>query len=143
MSNNIKIVSRLSRKAKINTIIVIFLVFIVVVVLTSISQIKDIVEKREKVAELEEKLNWNRNENIRLLALEKSLYEDEAIELEARKQFNMTSGDEVNISVLIKDDSSPEGSENSTGSSSEKETYSDSDLWGNLKIFYNNEIKEN
>ncbi|MDD3818477.1 MAG: septum formation initiator family protein [Actinomycetota bacterium] len=143
MSNNVKIVSRLSRKTKINIIIVLFLIFIIVVVLTSINQIKDIIEKKEKVAELEEKLNWYRNENIRLLALEKSLYEEEAIELEARKQFNMTSGDELNVSVLVKDDPSAEGSENSTGSSSEKETYSDSDLWGNLKIFYNNEIKEN
>jgi cell division protein FtsL len=143
MSDNIKIVSRLSRKTKINIIIVLFLIFIIVVVLTSINQIKDIIEKKEKVAELEDKLNWHRNENIRLLALEKSLYEEEAIELEARKQFNMASGDELSVSVIIKDDSSPGDLKDSAGSPLEREAYSDSDLWGNLKIFYNNEIKKN
>jgi len=143
MSNNVKIVSRLSRKTKINIIIVLFLVFIIVVVLTSINQIKDIVEKKEKAAELEEKLNWYRNENIKLLALEKSLYEEETIELEARKQFNMTSGDELNVSVIIEDNSSAGDLKDSADSPLEKETYSDSDLWGNLKIFYNNEIKKN
>src|SRR4030043_2019837 len=104
MNDNIKIVSRLSRKAKINIVIVIFLFFIVVTVLTSINQIKGIVEKREKLLGLEEKLNWDRNENIKLLAQEKSLYEDEAIELEARKQFNMTKGFETNYFVQIEEE---------------------------------------
>lgn len=143
MNDNIKIVSRLSRKAKINIIIVIFLFFIVVTILTSINQIKGIVEKREKLSELEEKLNWDRNENIRLLALEKSLYEDEAIELEARKQFNMAAGEEVNISVVVADSTPSKDSENSNSLISDEKVYSDSDLWGNIKVFYNNEIKEN
>lgn len=143
MNNNVKIVSRLSRKAKINIVIVIFLFFTAIIILTSINQIKDIVERREKVVELEEKLNWYRNENIRLLALEKSLYEEEAIELEARKQFNMTEEDEVNISVIVEDDESPEDLKNDKSFSSDEKAYSDSDLWGNLKTFYSNEIKEN
>ncbi len=143
MNDNIKIVSRLSRKAKINIIIVIFLFFIVVTILTSINQIKGIVEKREKLSGLEEKLNWDRNENIRLLALEKSLYEDEAIELEARKQFNMAAGEEVNISVVVADSTPSKDSENSNSLLSDEKVYSDSDLWGNIKVFYNNEIKEN
>jgi cell division protein FtsL len=141
MNDNIKIVSRLSRKAKINIIIVIFLVFIVITILTSLNQIKNIVEKREKVIELEEKLNWYRNENIKLLALEKSLYGEEAIEIEARKQFNMAAEDEVNVSVIIEDDTPRQDAVNSKNLSSDEKVYSESDLWGNIKAFYDNEIK--
>lgn len=141
MNDNIKIVSRLSRKAKINIIIVIFLVFIVITILTSLSQVKNIVEKREKVIELEEKLNWYRNENIKLLALEKSLYEEEAIEIEARKQFNMAAEDEVNVSVIIEDDIPGQDAVNNKNLSSDETAYSESDLWGNIKVFYDNEIK--
>lgn len=140
MDDNIKIVSRFSRKAKINISIAIFLIFIVIIVLTSINQIKSIVEKREKIVELEEKLNWYRNENINLLALEKSLYGEEAIELEARKQFNMTAGDETNFSVVLKDDRPEQDFENSNGSVSDDNVYSNTDLWENIKIFYNEEI---
>jgi cell division protein FtsL len=143
MDDNIKIVSRLSRKAKINISIAIFLIFTVITILASINQIKDIVEKREKIIELEEKLNWYRNENISLLATEKSLYGEEAIELEARKQFNMTTGDETNVSVVVEDDVSGNDFENTGSSSTEGDIYSNSDLWGNIKIFYNNEIAGN
>ncbi len=141
MSNNIKIVSRLSRKAKINILIVIFLVFIAVAVLTSINQIKDIVERREELVELKERLNWYRNENIELLAQEKSLYEEEAIELEARKQFNMTTGEETNVSVILEDNAPKEDTE--SVSKSYKEEYQDYDLWENIRIFYYNEIENN
>lgn len=140
MDDNIKIVSRFSRKAKINISIAIFLIFIVIIILTSINQVKNIVEKREKIVELEEKLNWYRNENINLLALEKSLYGEEAIELEARKQFNMTAGDETNFSVVLKDDRPEQDFENSNGSVSDDNVYSNTDLWENIKIFYNEEI---
>ncbi|MFA5015749.1 MAG: septum formation initiator family protein [Actinomycetota bacterium] len=141
MDDNIKIVSRLSRKAKINITIVIFLIFIVLTVLISINQIRIIVENREKLIELGEKLNWYRNQNIDLLALEKSLYGDEALELEARKQFNMTTGDETNVSVVVQDEETDSVGEDSNSSPSAKEVYSSADLWGNIKIFYNNEIK--
>ncbi len=143
MDDNIKIVSRLSRKAKINITIVIFLIFIVLTVLISINQIRIIVENREKLIELGEKLNWYRNQNIDLLALEKSLYSDEALELEARKQFNMTTGDETNVSVVVQDEEIGSEVEDNNSSSSVKEVYSSADLWGNIKIFYNNEIKSN
>jgi len=143
MDDNIKIVSRLSRKAKINITIVIFLIFIVLTVLVSINQIRVIVENREKLIELGEKLNWYRNQNIDLLALEKSLYGDEALELEARKQFNMTTGDETNVSVVVQDEEIGSEVEDNNSSSSVKEVYSSADLWGNIKIFYNNEIKSN
>ncbi len=141
MDNNIKIVSRLSRKAKINISIVIFLIFIVITILVSINQIRIIVENREKVIELEEKLNWYRNQNIDLLALEKSLYGEEALELEARKQFNMTTGDETNVSVVVKDEETSSETENNSESAFAEKVYSSSDLWGNIKIFYDNEIK--
>lgn len=144
MDDNIKIVSRFSRKAKINISIAIFLIFIVIIILASINQIKSIVEKREKIIELEEKLNWERNENINRLALEKSLYGEEAIELEARKQFNMTTaGDETNFSVIIKDDESEQNFKNDSNPASGDDIYSNSDLWENIKIFYNNEIRSN
>ncbi|HJX01845.1 MAG TPA: septum formation initiator family protein [Candidatus Humimicrobiaceae bacterium] len=141
MDNNIKIVSRLSRKAKINISIVIFLIFIVITILVSINQIRIIVENREKVIELEEKLNWYRNQNIDLLALEKSLYGEEALELEARKQFNMTTGDEINVSVVVKDEETGSEAENNSESAFAEKVYSSSDLWGNIKTFYDNEIK--
>jgi cell division protein FtsL len=141
MDDNIKIVSRLSRKAKINITIVIFLIFIVLTVLVSINQVRIIVENREKLIELGEKLNWYRNQNIDLLALEKSLYGDDALELEARKQFNMTTGDETNVSVVVRDEKADSEVEDSSSASSAKEVYSSADLWGNIKIFYNNEIK--
>ena len=141
MDNNIKIVSRLSRKAKINISIVIFLIFIVITILVSINQIRIIVENREKVIELEEKLNWYRNQNIDLLALEKSLYGEEALELEARKQFNMTTGDEINVSVVVKDEETGSEAENNSESAFTEKVYSSSDLWGNIKTFYDNEIK--
>jgi len=139
MSGNIKIVSRFSRKVKINISIAVFLVFIALAVLTSINQIKEIVERREELVELEDKLNWYRNENIELLAQEKSLYGVEAIELEARKQFNMTTGEGTNISVLVEDNKQGKDSE-SSGDSYEGE-YQDYDLWENMRIFYYNEIE--
>ena len=142
MDDNIKIVSRLSKKAKINIGIAIFLLFILITVLTSINQVKSIVEKREKIIELEEKLDSYRNENIELLALEKSLYGEEAVELEARKQFNMTTGDETNLSVVIGENESGSGVEDSSSSPGE-DVYSNSDLWKNIKIFYNKEIGSN
>lgn len=138
MENKFKVIGGLSRKAKFNIAIAIALLFMMITVLASIGQVKQIIEKREGITELEEKLSYYRNENIELLALEKSLYNEEGIELEARKQFNMTSGDEKNISVILKNDQ--------TGTPKEdiynEESYGSNDLWGNIKIFYNEEIRD-
>ncbi len=143
MDDDIKIVSRLSRKAKINIIVTIVLLFILITILASINQIKSIVEKREKIIELEEELNWHRNENIELLALVKSLYGEEAIKLEAREQFNMTSGDETNMTVVMEESENGQDFEDSSYSMSDQDVYSNSDLWENIKIFYDQEIKRN
>lgn len=137
MANKFKVIGGLSRKARLNITIVIILLFIIIVVLASINQVKQIIEKRKEITELEEKLSWRRNENIELLALEKSLYDQEGIELEARKQFNMTYEDEKNISVVLDREA------NGTGAEAEaKQDYSSNNLWGNIKIFYNQEIKD-
>jgi len=143
MDDDIKIVSRLSRKAKINIIVTIVLLFILITILSSINQIKSIVEKREKIIELEEELDWHRNENIELLALVKSLYGEEAIKLEAREQFNMTSGDETNMTVVMEESENGQDFEDSSYSMSDQDVYSNSDLWDNIKIFYDQEIKRN
>jgi len=143
MDDDIKIVSRLSRKAKINIVVTIVLLFILITILASINQIKSIVEKREKIIELEEELNWHRNENIELLALVKSLYGEEAIKLEAREQFNMTSGDETNMTVVMEESENGQDFEDSSYSMSDQDVYSNSDLWENIKIFYDQEIKRN
>ncbi len=134
MSNKIKFISILSRKAKINILAVMVLLFISATVLLSINQITTLMEKREKVVELEERLAWVRNENIKLLADEKSLYTDEGIQREARSQFNMTLGDERNYFLLIQ--------QTSQDSQERKHTYQPSNLWENIKVFYHQEIKE-
>jgi cell division protein FtsB len=137
MAQKYKVVGGLSRKAKFNTTIAIILLFIVIIVFASINQVKQIVEKRKEIEELEERLAWQRNENIELLATEKSLYQDEGIEREARKQFNMSYEGEENISVVIDDAS--------TGATSEGTAnieYSQNDLWGNIKLFYEQEIRD-
>ena len=142
MKKNIKIIGGLSRKARFNILIAIFFLFIIIAVFTSINQIQDVVEKREKIVELEERLNWYRNENIELLAQEKSLYQDETIEMEAREQFNMTSGDETNMTVIIEEDNEPGIDLNYNGDDSPDEIYTNSDLWENIRIFYNKEINK-
>ncbi len=134
MSNKIKFISTLSRKAKINILAVMVLLFISATVFLSINQITTLLEKREKVVELEERLAWVRNENIKLLADEKSLYTDEGIQREARSQFNMTLGDERNYFLLIQ--------QTSQDSQERKHTYQPSNLWENIKVFYHQEIKE-
>ena len=141
MGKNIKVVGGLSRRAKINIFIGIFLIFVVLTVLLSINQIVDVIEKREKIVELEEKLNWIRNNNIELLSREKSLYQDDTVELEARKQFNMTGDeDEINFYVTIEKDEDSGQGQSKTKTELSGGAYSDADLWGNIKNFYNKEI---
>ena len=138
MENKFKVIGGLSRKAKFNIAIAVTLLFIIITVFASIDQVKQIIEKREGITELEEKLSYYRNENIELLALEKSLYNEEGIELEARKQFNMTRDDEKNISVILINDQTDTPQEDIYN----EESYGNNDLWGNIKIFYNEEIKD-
>ncbi|GAH80769.1 unnamed protein product, partial [marine sediment metagenome] len=49
-----------------------------------------------------------------------------------------TAGDETNISVILKDDQTGPLQENTYN----EEQYTSNDLWGNIKIFYNTEIKD-
>ncbi|MBN1299285.1 MAG: cell division protein FtsL [Actinobacteria bacterium] len=152
MDKNIKEIGGLSRKAKINIFISVFLLFIIIAVFSSIRQITNIIQNREKILELEEKLNYYRQENIKLLAEEKSLYEKEAIESEARKQFNMTKGSETNFFIeLIEPDSKGIEQAEAMQSSKDMETftmdysgnvYQEADLWQNIRILYENEIRD-
>jgi len=146
MEKNIKVIGGLSRKTKINIFIAVFIIFILLCVFSSLNQISNIIKKREKLIELEEKLNSSRNDNIKLLAEEKSLYQDEAIELEARKQFNMTKGSETNYFVQIEEEQAEDNTAaNNNNSQSQNllgNVYSDFNLWGNIAILYNREIKE-
>ena len=153
MEKNVKVIGGLSRKTKINIFIIVFIVFLLAMVLSSINQITNIIKNREKLFELEQKLNWDRQNNIKLLAQEKSLYKKETIESEARKQFNMTKGLETNYFVeIVNDIKSGTGisdcsiKNTDSGSSQGKlpnGVYSDSALWENLKIFYDSEIRQN
>jgi cell division protein FtsB len=153
MEKNVKEIGGLSRKTKINIFIIVFIVFLLAMVLSSINQITNIIKNREKLFELEQKLNWDRQNNIKLLAQEKSLYKKETIESEARRQFNMTKGSETNYFVEIANDIKSgtgisNGSIDNTDDKSSQEklpnvVYSDSALWENLKIFYDSEIRQN
>ena len=153
MEKNVKEIGGLSRKTKINIFVAIFIVFILVMVFSSISQITNIIQSRGKLFELEQELDSNRQNNIKLLAQEKSLYGKEAIESEARKQFNMIKGFETNYFVEIVEDlksgSALSGTdEKNTENAGSKQTlqeraYSDAALWDNLKIFYDIEIRQN
>ena len=147
MEKNIRVVGGLPRKTKINIFIAAFIIFILLSVFSSLNQISNIIKKRENLIILEEELNSSRNNNIKLLAEEKSLYQDEAIELEARKQFNMTKGFETNYFVQIEEEQIKEDDTAINDNSSQSQSllgnvYSDSNLWGNITILYNREIKE-
>jgi cell division protein FtsB len=147
MEKNIKVIGGLSKKAKINIFIAVFIIFILLCVFSSLNQISNIIKKREQLIELEGQLNSSRNGNIKLLAEEKSLYQDEAIELEARKQFNMTKNSETNYFVQIEKEQTKTNDTAVNDSNSQSQSiignvYSDSNLWDNITILYNREIKE-
>ncbi|MDZ7838975.1 MAG: cell division protein FtsL [Actinomycetota bacterium] len=101
MSRKIKVISTLSRKVKLNILAIMFLAFVIVTVVLSLNQISKLIEERERLVELQDKLSWIRNENIELLAEEKTLYQEQGIENEARSQFNMTKRDEQNYFVVV------------------------------------------
>jgi cell division protein FtsL len=135
MTNKFKVINGLSRKARFNITIIVILLFIIITIFASVNQVKQMIEKRKEIAELEEELTWRRNENIKLLALEKSLYEDAGVEQEAREQFNLAYEEEKNISIILGDD---EGG--AQFDDEKKENYSRNDLWGNIRLFYNQDI---
>ncbi|MBC7334076.1 MAG: septum formation initiator family protein [Actinobacteria bacterium] len=143
MKKGITIVDSLSRKAKINIFASIFLVFLVLIIFSSINPIMQIVENRKKISELEEKLNWLRNKNIELLALEKSLYTDEMVEIEARDQFNIAKEGEI-IFRTVEDRKEDFETTKSDARKSIKDdlVYSNCDLWENIKILYNEKMKK-
>lgn len=141
MGRNTKVVSSISRKTKLNMVSVIFILFVIISIIFSINPIVSMIDKRNQISSLESKLNLIRKENIELLALEKSLYEEEMIKNEALKQFNFTSSDDkvvyqINeIDKLKREDSSINDFEGK-----EKAIYSNNNLWENLKILYYKEI---
>ncbi|MCL4386387.1 MAG: septum formation initiator family protein [Cyanobacteria bacterium] len=102
----------------------------------------NLLNKHEKLIELNEKLNYDRNNNIRLLAEEKSLYQDDVIEQEARKQFNMVKNGETNFFVQVESGDISDTSNTTTSIKGNNEPYSDTNLWDNIRIFYNKEIKK-
>ena len=140
MSRNTQVISSISRKAKLNITSFVFILFVLVSIVVSINPIVTMISKRNKISSLENKLNVGRKQNIELLALEKSLYNDEVIKQEALKQFNIAAAQDkiiynVNEIDKLKRDSTSEGIQ-----SEEKAVYSNNNLWENLKILYYKEI---
>ncbi len=93
MARNTKVVSSLPRKTKFNILSGIFILFIIISILISINPIVSIITKKNKIAELESSLNDIRNQNVELLALEKSLYDEDFIKQEGLKQFGIADPD--------------------------------------------------
>ena len=100
MSRNTQVISSISRKAKLNITSFVFILFVIVSIVVSINPIVTMISKRNQISSLENKLNVGRKQNIELLALEKSLYNDEVIKQEALKQFNIAAAqDKIVYSV--------------------------------------------
>ena len=140
MSRNTQVISSISRKARLNLASVVFIVFMIVSIVVSINPIVTMLSKRNQISSLQNKLNVSRKENIELLALEKSLYENEAVKQEGLKQFNIADAEDkivysVNEIDKLKRDSSSYGIQ-----SDENAVYSNNNLWENLKILYYKEI---
>jgi len=143
MGRNTQVISSISRKTKLNIVSVVFILFIIISIIVSINPIVTMINKRNEISSLESKLNSIRKENIELLALEKSLYNEEVIKQEALKQFNIAAPDDkivynVNeIDRLKRDESSSDNFVNG-----EEAIYSNNNLWENLKILYYKEIRK-
>jgi len=140
MSRNTQVISSISRKARLNLASVVFIVFMIVSIVVSINPIVTMLSKRNQISSLQNKLNVSRKENIELLALEKSLYDNEAVKQEGLKQFNIADAEDkivysVNEIDKLKRDSSSYGIQ-----SDENAVYSNNNLWENLKILYYKEI---
>jgi hypothetical protein len=143
MARNTKVVSSLPRKTKFNILSGIFILFIIISILVSINPIVSIISKKNKIAELESNLNDIRNQNIELLALEKSLYDENFIKQEGLKQFGIADSDtKVLYKVNEVDKLKLDTELSNTLTNDEQLVYSNNNLWENLKLLYYKEIKK-
>jgi len=99
------------------------------------------ISKRNNITQLQEQLNEVRSQNIDLLAMEKSLYEEEYIEMEALKQFGYTDNQEKIVYQVNEIDKLQRPDESSIDTvSQDNAVYSNNNLWENIKILYYKEI---
>ena len=99
--------------------------------------------KRNNIAELQAELNEVRSQNIELLALEKSLYEEEYIEMEALKQFGYTGSENKIIYQVNEIDKLERINDSGTANiMADNAVYSNNNLWENIKILYYKEINK-
>jgi len=140
MNKNSEVISSISRKNKLNIIVVVFILFVIISILVSINPIVTMINKRNQIATLESKLNAIRQENIKLLAIEKSLYDDEAIKKEALRQFNVSESDNIIMYKVNEVDKLKRDDNLSLAGNNETAVYSNNNLWENLKILYYKEI---
>jgi ABC-type transport system involved in multi-copper enzyme maturation permease subunit len=140
MSKNIKVISSISRRGKLNITIVVFILFIIIIIIVSINPIVMLINKRNQISSLESKLNTTRKENIELLALEKSLYSDETIRQEVLKQFSMSDSSNIIVYKVNEIDKLKRSDNSFIKENNGKAIYSNINLWENLKIFYYKEI---
>jgi len=140
MNKNSEVISSISRRNKLNIIVVVFILFVIISILVSINPIVTMINKRNQIATLESKLNAIRQENIKLLAIEKSLYDDEAIKKEALRQFNVSESDNIIMYKVNEVDKLKRDDNLSLAGNNETAVYSNNNLWENLKILYYKEI---
>jgi hypothetical protein len=143
MARNTKVISSISRKAKLNIISIVFFLFIIICILSSINPIISMFSKRSQITQLQAELNEARGNNIELLALEKSLYEEEYIEMEALKQFGHTAIDDKVIYQVNEIDKLERINESQTEHiMADNAVYSNNNLWENIRILYYKEINK-
>lgn len=140
MNRNTQVISSISRKARLNITSVVFIVFIIVSAIVSINPIVTMISKRNQISSLQSKLNVARKENIGLLALEKSLYDDEAVAREGLKQFNIVPPEDRIVYNVTEIDKLKRDSSAYNIQSEENAVYSNNNLWENMKILYYKEI---
>jgi len=141
MGRNTKVISSISRKTKLNLLSVIFILFLIISILVSISPIISMISKRNEISSLESKLNEIRRQNIEMLALEKSLYEEEIIKREVVTQFHSADPSSKIVYKVNEIDKLKRDTESLAVSLTEqKAVYSNNNLWENLKILYYKEI---
>ncbi len=140
MNRNTQVISSISRKARLNITSVVFIVFIIVSAIVSINPIVTMISKRNQISSLQSKLNVARKENIGLLALEKSLYDADAVEQEGLKQFNIVPPEDRIVYNVTEIDKLKRDSSAYNIQSEENAVYSNNNLWENMKILYYKEI---